>query len=42
MVDVIKRRTTGVDDANDDGQVEMLWRTFLLRPSPPVLTTPPP
>lgn len=24
MVDVIKRRTTGVDDANDDGQVEVV------------------
>lgn len=24
MVDVIKRRTTGLDDANDDGQVEVV------------------
>lgn len=28
MVDVIKRRTTGVDDANDDGQVEVVMENI--------------
>ncbi len=28
MVDVIKRRTTGVDDANDDGQVEIVMENI--------------
>ncbi|QHJ79646.1 MAG: hypothetical protein [Caudoviricetes sp.] len=28
MVDVIKRRTTGLDDANDDGQVEVVMENI--------------
>ena len=28
MVDVIKRRTTGVDDANSDGQVEIVMENI--------------